>query len=264
MSSKAVVYLRSRPCEPEASASALALQRVAVQAYIEQKGLVLAAEFIELEDGGNEETRPAFAAALRTAASLYDRNLIQLVIASRAAIGSGKPFVDDPDVTDSTEHNTKILFCELFVETDSPSPSIALPAGSPGGLCIYADCRHDQLYTRIYLCNADSHALSDVTVQIENIGLDRYFSETPEEHRTMADHMREEHLSDLAPNTCVLVSELSHIAWDQVNRYVLTFTDSNGLPRRMVADDYRLDVNSLAEDPNKVWVAFELQNSPED
>ena len=87
---KAVAYYRTRPSEPEASETALRLQREAVREELERGELTLVAEFIEHEGERDPETYPAFMAAVRAAvdhSSCEDLIDVAVLVASTAAIG---------------------------------------------------------------------------------------------------------------------------------------------------------------------------------
>lgn len=148
---KAVAYYRSCPGEPEASDLALRLQREAVQREVEEHHLDLAAEFAEREGEKGSETWPAYAAAVRAAlAQGPEEDLIDVaLVATYAAIGTGEPF-EEPHL----EGTHKLLHFEIGTRSIPTLPRIALPAGAPGPLCLYADYSPRQVQTLVHLCNA--------------------------------------------------------------------------------------------------------------
>ncbi len=81
-----VVYFRSRPSEPDASAAALARQAAAVDAWLTERGAVVAETFMEAETGS--ASRPALGAALKACR----RHGADLLIATTDAIGASARF----------------------------------------------------------------------------------------------------------------------------------------------------------------------------
>src|SRR3954464_11996586 len=83
---KVVVYLRTRPSEPEASEAALAAQRTAVASWLAQHGATSLAEFIQREAGGEPPRQ------LWQALKLCRQRSATLLIAMTDPIGSGCGF----------------------------------------------------------------------------------------------------------------------------------------------------------------------------
>src|SRR3954453_22801906 len=83
---KVVVYLRTRPSEPEASEAALAAQRTAVASWLTEHGATSLAEFIQPEAGGEPPRQ------LWTALKLCPQRSATLLIAMTDPIGSGCGF----------------------------------------------------------------------------------------------------------------------------------------------------------------------------
>ena len=134
---------------------------------------------------------------------------------------------------------------------------IVLPIGVPGALCLYADFRPGQLDTPVYLCNAGLDALSEVTVVIDSTSMLSFYQSEPAKRWTSVDATRQVRWDAVPPGTCVPVNTLSHYIWDEVNRYSLTFTDAAGQRHTAQTHDLTLNACRLAQNPDKVWVAFD-------
>ena len=252
-----VAYYRTRPSEPEASKLALGLQREAVLEEIERDGSTLIAEFIEREGaaGDDGETYPAYVAAVEAVlAYRRDGSNTWLYVASEAAIGSGRPFVG-LGVPDS--HDMFIFLIETPL-VPAP-PTIPLSVGAPASLCLYADYRSSHLDTLVYLCNAGPDALSEVAAVIDTTDMALFHRAASSAERwAKLHHSQEKHWNSVPPGTCVLANTLSHQLWDVVNRYRLTFTDAAGRRRTAETNDLTLNACRLAQHPNEVWDAFDL------
>ncbi len=255
---RAVAYCRSRPGEPAASELALRRQREAVQEEAES-GCEVVAEFIEREGEAGSEGCPAFIAA-RHAAQNAGRSML-FIIASRAAIGSGEVF-QEPDqraAASSKEQPTPdgmgwlVLWGELLTPSVPVPPEIVLPAGAPGPLCLYADCRPGQLDILIYLVNAGPDTLAEVVVKIHTIDLHRYLSSERGKLRWAEGRRFERRWDAVAPGTSVLVTSLDHWVLDDVSRHRLACTDPAGRRRKAEAYDVNLRSCHPLEAP---WAAF--------
>jgi hypothetical protein len=125
---KAVAYYRTRPSEPAPSKSALYLQREAVQNAVKKGGYTLVAEFIEREGEGDDEARPAYVAAVRTALAHKEEGNtlnVALLVASQAGIGSGEPF-REPNVKNAG----RLLHVALNASPIPARSEMALPVGA--------------------------------------------------------------------------------------------------------------------------------------
>ena len=258
---KAVAYYRSRPSEPEASDLALRLQREAVRAEIEQCGLTLIGEYVEREGESETECYPAYAAAAHMAGGQAE--FVVFIIASRAAIGSGEPFeppnIDFGMLSVVDEHgfvSQGYITSELMAPSVQHASEITLPDGAPGPLCLYAEFRPRQLDTLVYLCNATSEALLDVVVTTESISMHQFFNSEADEWWERPGGTYGQRWDAVPPGACVQVSSLNHIIWDMVCRYRLTYADAAGQHWAAEAHDLSLNACQLAQDPDKVWVAF--------
>ncbi len=255
---KAVAYYRSRPSEPEASDLALRLQREAVRKALEQRSLDLIGEFTEREGESGTEGCPAYIAAARMAYG--QRELVEFIIASRAAIGSGEPFkepaikYEPPD--DQDIFGQGYFLHELLTPSVEHVSEIMLPDGAPGPLCLYADFRPRHLDTLVYLCNATSEALLDVVVATECISMHEFYSSQTDECWEQASRTFEQRWAAVPPGTCVQVAWLNHIIWDEVCRHRLTYADVAGQRWTAEAHDLSLNASRLAQDPDKVWVTL--------
>ena len=252
---KAVAYYRTRPGEPAASELALSRQREAVQREVEENGIDLVAEFIEREGEEGSDGCPAYIAALR-AVSAHSRGEgfidVMLIIAAQAAIGAGEPF-REPKV-DSTG---AFMTTYLQVRSIPASPEIELPAGAPGSLCLYADCRPGQLDTSIYLCNAGPDSLAAVVVKTHTINEHQFFSSPPGEERWAEESRTGEQSWDaMLPSRCMLVASLDHCLLDYVSRYRVFYTDAAGRRWEAEAHDVNMNACNLADDQDRVWAAF--------
>ena len=254
---KVVAYYRTRPSEPVASDLALRAQQNAVRKMIEEAGLLLVAEFIEHEGVG--DAAAAYVAAVRTAlvhkekGSMMD---VALLIASRAGIGTGEPF-QEPRV----EGEHRLLHYELNAALVPAPPEIALPPSTPGLLCLYADFRARQLDTLVYLCNAGPELLAGVEAVIDNISMLQFYGSGPAKRWATVNHTQEKRWNAVPPGGCVLINSLDHFIWDDVSRYRLTFTDAAGQRRTAEAHDLTLNACRLAQDPDAVWVTFDIAGS---
>ena len=253
---KAVAYYRSRPSEPEASDLALRLQREAVRKAVEEDGLDLIGEFTEREGESGTEDCPAYAAAHM---AYTQGELVQFVIASRAAIGSGDPF-KEPDIKYEPPDDQDIFgqgyfMHELLTPSVEHASEITLPDGAPGPLCLYADFRPRQLDTLVYFCNATPEALRDVVVATERISMND-FSSKSDKCWEKASRTFEQRWAAVPPGTCVQVAWLNHIIWDDVCRHRLMYADMAGQRWAAEAHDASLTPYWLAQDLDNVWVAL--------
>ena len=251
---KAVAYYRSRPCEPEASDLALRLQREAVQSTVEEFHLDVVAEFVEREGEAGSETCPAYVAAVHAALAQRtseDRIDVALLIATDAAVGTGETF-NEPNV----EGSHRLLHIWIGARLVPAPAVIALPAGAPGSLCLYADYRPRQRETLVYLCNAGPEPLAEVTVTTHTIDMGDFHTLGRDKRWAEASEAGEQHWDAVAPGTCVLLNTLGHMVWDMVNRHRMTFTDVAGQRWTAEVVDLRLNACQLSEDPDKVWEAF--------
>jgi hypothetical protein len=151
----------------------------------------------------------------------------------------------------------RLRYVSLNASLIPVQPEIALPLGAPGVLCLYADFRPGQLDTLVYLCNAGLDALSEVTVVIDNTSMFSFYQSEPAKRWANVHATRQVRWDVVPPGICVLINTLSHYIWDEVNRYSLTFTDAAGQRRTAKAHDLTLNACRLAQDPDKVWVAFD-------
>ncbi len=255
---KAVAYYRSRLSEPEASDLALRLQREAVRNEIEARSLDLIGEFTEREGESGTEDYPAYVAAACMAHGQGE--LVEFIIASRAAIGSGEPFkepaieFEPPDDQDIFAQG--YIISELLTPLVQHASEIMLPDGAPGPLCLYADFRPRQLDTLVYLCNATAEALRDVVVATECISMYEFYSSQTNECWEQASRTFEQRWAAVPPGTCVQVAWLNHIIWDEVCRHRLTYADMAGQRWTAEAHDLSFNASRLAQDPDKVWATF--------
>ncbi len=254
---KAVAYYRTRPSEPEASDLALRLQREAVRKALEEGSLDLIGEFTEREGESGTEGCPAYVAAARMAYGQGE--LVEFIIASRAAIGSGDPF-KEPDIKYEPPDDQDIFgqgyfMHELLTPSVEHASEITLPDGAPGPLCLYADFRPRQLDILVYLCNATPEALRDVVVATERISMNDFNSKS-DECWEQASRTFEQRWAAVPPGTCVQVAWLNHIIWDDVCRHRLTYADAAGQRWAAEAHDSSLTPYWLAQDPDNVWVAL--------
>ncbi len=251
---KAVAYYRSRPGEPEASEQALRLQREAVQSTVEEYHLDVVADFVEREDEEGSETCPAYAAAVHAALAertSEDRIDVALLTATDVAIGTGETF-KEPDI----EGSHGLFHIWVSARLVPAPPVIALPAGAPGPLCLYADYRPRQRETLVYLCNAGPDPLAEVTVTTQTIDMSDLHFLKPGERWAEASEAGEQHWDAVPPGTCVLLNTLGHMVWDMVNRHRMTFTDVAGQRWTAEVVDLRLNACQLSQDPDEVWEAF--------
>jgi len=260
---KAVVYYRTRPSEPEASEMALQLQQQAVQRYIGTDHYTLVAEFIERE-GESGERWPAYVAAVQAAVAQTNSEggpSVTLIIASHAGIGSGEPFKEPSVSRDQAADGAMIMNVLLSAALVPTQPEIALPPDAPGSLCLYADFRPRQLDTLVYLCNAGLSELTEVTAAIDTISMHQFYRSEPAEKWIAVDYTQEKRWDRIASGTCVLVNTLSHVIWDEVDRYRLTYIDTAGQHWTARADDRSLNACRLSDDPSQVWVRFDAAHT---
>ena len=255
---KAVAYYRSRPSEPEASDLALRLQHEAVRKALEEGSLDLIGEFTEREGEIGTESYPVYVAAAHMAHRQGE--LVQLVIASRAAIGSGEPFKESdiefepPDEQDI--FGGGYITVELLTPSVERASEITLPDGAPGPLCLYADFRPRQLDTLVYLCNGTPEALRDAVVRTECIAMNDFFPSRAEECWAKASRTFEQRWATVPPGACVQVAWLNHVIWDDVRRHRLTYADRAGRRWTAEAHDAPFTPYWLAKDLANAWVAL--------
>lgn len=249
---KTIAYYRTRPSEPEASELALRLQRQAVQREVEESGYDLVAEFIEYEGQTVRETYPTFISAVRTASSHSTEGFdVILLIVMQAGISTGEPF-DEPVV----DNAGGIMRVYLQVPSIPRPAEIVPPAGAPGPLSLYANCRPHQLDTLIYLCNAGPDALTDVVVTTDTVGMNEFFASKGGQELWVDARTCEEHWTMVPPGLGIMVAWLDHWIWDSVSRYRVAYTDRAGRRCTAVAYDVNLTICVLSENPDKVWAAF--------
>ncbi len=268
MSHSYVVYLRTRPSEPEVSAGALAVQRAAVQAEVGSAASII--EFIEAEGDSDDQDRPAYRAAWQLVSESACGDGPVLIIATREAIGGGQPFISDPIVLKQPGPEPSTVaegrppeeprYVPLVIELDAPlHPDLSLiepPAGAPAPICLYADPRPGQLRTLIYLCNTGSDILRDVTVHMNEISIAEFYrSRGPVEQWVEADDASVERWENLEPGSGLLLSVISHTFNDVVEGYVLRFTDAAGVRRKLRAISAGLSAASGGGAEQR-WVAF--------
>lgn len=234
------------------------LQPGAVRKALEEGSLDLIGEFTEREGEGGTEGCPAYTAAARMAHG--QGKLVNFIIASRAAIGSGEPF-KEPDIEfeppdDQDPFGQGHIMHELLTPSVGHASEIMLPAGAPGPLCLYAASRPRQLDTLVHLCDAMSEALLGVAVATECISMCEFLHSQTDECWEQASRTFEQRWATVPPGTCVQVAWLNHVIWDDVRRYRLTYADAVGRRWAAEAHDRSLTPCWLAEDPGNAWVAF--------
>lgn len=253
---KAVAYYRSRPGEPEASDLALRLQREAVQRKVEEHDLDLIAEFVEREGEEGSESWPAYTAAVQAAIShkkRKDRSDVALLIATNAPIGTGEPF-EEPHLDGMNG-----LIYHWVGAWPTPAPlEIALPAGAPGPLCLYADYHPHQLEILVYLCNAGPGLLTEVTVETDNVIMGASHASKPGDRQMETKEARKHEWDAVLSGACVLLNALDHQIWGMGKCYRMTFTDVAGRRWTAEARDLSLNAYRLSQDPKRLWVAFNL------
>lgn len=255
---KAVAYYRSRPGKPEASGLALRLQREAVRKAVKEDSLDLIGEFTEREGESGTEGCPAYVAAARMAHGQGE--LVEFIIASRAAIASSEPF-KEPDIKYEPPDDQDIFgqgyfMHELLTPSVEHASEIPLPDGAPGPLCLYADFRPRQLDTLVYLCNATPEALLGVVVRTGCITMHEFHRSQGEERWAKADGSFEQRWAAVPPGACVQVAWLNHVIWDDVRRHRLTYADKAGRRWTAQAHDRPFSPNWLAEGPANAWIAL--------
>jgi hypothetical protein len=176
---------------------------------------------------------------------------VQFIIATSAAIGTGETF-KEPHV----EGARSLFYCYLGTRLIPAAPEIALPAGAPGPLCLYADYRPRQLETLVYLCNAGPDPLAEVTLVTDTIDGNEFSTLKPDKRWAEARDPQVQQVNTVPPGTCVLVNALCHQFSESVNRHRLTFSDAAGRRWTTWAHDHPLNAWWLAEDPDEVWVTF--------
>lgn len=220
---------------------------------VEADGLELVAEFTECEGEDSAGTYLAYVAAVEAAVAHMKSGggaVVELLIASHAAIGSGEVF-REPRVAGMNA----LLHYHLSAGSVPEPLQIELPAGAPGPLCLYAHRRPDQLDTLVYLCNAGPDGLAEVVILEDCIGsFPELHGDQPNESWAEAPSVHERRWDIVLPGTCVLVGALSHVLWDIVSRYRVTFTDAAG--RRWMVEAHDAVFTSFPETPDRVWMAL--------
>ena len=151
------------------------------------------------------------------------------------------------------EPRPSILWSELFTPSVPAPPEIVLPAGTPGPLCLYAECRPGQLDTLTYLGNAGPDALAEVVIKTHTVGLCQYLCSKSGKLRWAEGRRFERRGDAVAPGTGVLVARLNHWVLDDVSRHCLACTDPAGRRRKAEACDLDLRSCRPLDTP---WAAF--------
>ena len=251
-----VAYYRTRPSEPEASDTALRLQREAVHQTLDEStlgGLMLAAEFIEREGESDPETYPAFDEAVQFGVghSSDDGPIdVAFLIASTAAIGTGQPF-QQPHVPGGH----KLFWIHVGAPLVPTQVEIALPEGAPGSLCLHAEFRPRQGNTLIYLCNAGPKPLEAVTVMLTMIDMAAFFEAKGDDRWVDTDPAKQSSLDLVPANCCMLINQLDHMVWDNVTRYQLAYADASGQRWQTETHDCNLCVCDMPES-ERAWIEF--------
>lgn len=152
----------------------------------------------------------------------------------------------------------RLLHFDLNATLLPYEPEISLPPGAPGMLCLYADFRPHQLDTLVYLCNAGPTVLTEVEVAIDSISMFQFHKSTTGDPWAEVQDSNGKRWEAVRPRRCVLANTLSHFVWDEVNRYRLTFTDAAGRRRTADVHDRTLNASRLAQNPDRVWVTFDI------
>src|SRR3954453_2736334 len=164
---KVVVYLRTRPSEPEASEAALAAQRTAAASWVAQHQATPIAEFIQPEADGEPPRQ------LWQALKLCRQRSATLLIAMTDPIGSGARF--GPYSSYGHVHCVSIAHAKPDppparppappepAEAAPPPEPRPLPDGAPDRLCLHFD-RGGFPKLRVYLCHPGPGPIWEVVV----------------------------------------------------------------------------------------------------
>lgn len=109
----------------------------------------------------------------------------------------------------------------------------------------------------VYLCNAGSEPLAEVTVTTSDSSEPEFRASEPGEHGAEVDDTRKKQWDAVPPATCVLLDTLSHRIVPDSSRHRVTYTDTAGQRWTAKAHDHNLNAWYLSEDPERVWVAFD-------
>lgn len=212
---RVIVYYRTRPEEPEASAVALAVQAADVKAWMEGRPSVLVASFTEAEQalpGRVAIERPILAEALRHCRT----HGATLLVATSAPIGSGP-------VPAINVHSVPVLYAGVEI----PPPEVMpLPERTPEGFSLYLR-RSGTTRLPMYLCNRTARAITDV--ELAGTGVT---TKLQDEVTVSATSRRR--LGRLEPGCCGLIDAYDlKTDGDNLLAFVASYTDADGARRRL-------------------------------
>ncbi|MFG1416713.1 hypothetical protein V5F38_01160 [Xanthobacter sp. V0B-10] len=211
---KIVVYYRTRPGEPVASAAALDEQKAAVAADLAQRDVTVVGEFCETDDGGL--VRPALAAAQRAC----NADGATLLIASVEAIGRGNPFVP----------NISSVPVEFLPRTPEPPGSfIRCPVGRGEQVALWLRRHGDD--RRLSVCLANPGAAPLTEIERGSAGFTAKLPD-PETGGPLTTSVSTGSFPSLPAGHCLVVDTYDPLAdGDDVTSYEVSFNDHHGQRR---------------------------------
>lgn len=237
MSAKTIViYYRTRPGEPVASAVALDEQKAAVAADLAQRDFTVVGEFCETDDGGL--VRPALAAAQRACNAAG----ATLLIASVEAIGRGNPFV--PAISS--------VPVEFLPRSPEPLGSfIDCPTGRGEQVALWLRRHGDDRRMSVCLANPGADPLTGI--EVTSAGITAPLSD-PETGGPLMTSVSTRNFPNLPAGQCLIVDHYDPLTdGDGLTGYEVSFADHDGQCRTG-----RIYVDSGG--PTRFWMR--LQTTP--
>lgn len=214
---RVVVYYRTRPEEPEASAAALAVQETDVAAWMERRPSVRVGSFTEAEQalpGRIAIERPVLAEALRHCRT----HGATLLVSTSAPIGSGPmPAINVLSVP------------VLYAGFEIPPPDLMpLLEQAPEGFSLYLR-RSGTTRLPMYLCNRTDRAITGVELAGTVVT-------TKLQDGVTVSATSRRRLDRLEPGCCGLIDEYDLMSdGDGLLAFVASYTDADGVRRRLSA-----------------------------
>ena len=244
-----VVYLRTRPSEPEASEAALAAQRTAAASWLAQHQATLIAEFIQPEADGEPPRQ------LWQALKLCRQQSATLLIAMTDPIGSSGGFgsytyyghVHCVSITHTKPDPppARPPAPPEPAEAQRPPEPVPLPDGAPDRLCLYFDTGGFPKLP-VYLCHPGPGPIRDVVVT--SVGITTQWTQTVTMGKGKAQRTVEVPLQTsrarqcfdvIESGTCLPVDHYDRFFdGDFITIYEVAYTDAGGTVRqgRLVID----------------------------
>lgn len=233
-SKKIVVYYRTNPADPEASAAALEEQKAAIAADLALRDVSVVGEFCETDEAGL--VHPALAQASRACHAAG----ATLLIASVEAIGRGRPFIP----------TSSSMPVEFLPRTLEPLGSfIPCPVGRGAQVALWLRRHGDDRRLSVCLANPGTDTLTQI--EVTSAGITAQLS-APETGGPLMTSVVNRHFPSLPAGQCLVVDDYDPLAdGDFVTPYQVSFKD--GQDQRRTGDAY---VESGG--PERFWMPLRM------